>query len=201
MMQERLQDRTDEAGRIADPEQRKQALEKLAREQDQLQKQARDLAQRLTRLRGERAGQELRRAARAMGQARDDLEQGEPPAGNQDDALDRLDDAQDQLAQTRKDTEEELQREMRAKLLDTLKGLKERQEAQVAESERLFQAAKQDGGWSRPMQKSLADLAGAEATLGGEVGPLTEKYFQDAKIVAASGATNGRSVGDRRPGS
>ena len=51
---------------------------------------------------------------------------------------DRLDDAQDQLAQTRKDAEEELQREMRARLLDTLKGLKERQEGQVAESERLF---------------------------------------------------------------
>jgi hypothetical protein len=73
---------------------------------------------------------------------------------------------------------------MRAKLLDALKGLKERQEAQVAESERLFHAAKQGGGWVRPLQKSLGDLAAAEATLGGEVGPLVEKHFHDAKVIS-----------------
>jgi hypothetical protein len=72
---------------------------------------------------------------------------------------------------------------MRAKLLDELKGLKDRQDAQVAESERLFQAAK-PGGWSRPLQKSLGDLATAEETLGGEVGPLVEKHFEDAKVIA-----------------
>jgi hypothetical protein len=182
--QERLQDRVDEAGHIADPEQRKQALERLGREQERLQQRARDLAQRLTRLRGEQAGQELRRAARAMEQASDDLEQGDVPTGKQEDALDRMDDAHDRLAQNRKDADEELQREMRAKLIDALKGLKDRQEAQVAESERLFQVAKQDGGWSRPLQKSLADLAAAEVTLGGEITPLTEKYFQDAKVIA-----------------
>jgi hypothetical protein len=183
--QERLQQRADEAAQIADPNRRKQELERLAREEEQLQQRARDLAQRLTRLGGERAGQELRRAARAMDQARDAMDQGDPAAGDkQEDALDRLDDAQDQLAQSRKDTEEELQREMRARLLDTLKGLKERQERQVAESERLFQAAKQGGGWSRPLQKSLADLAAAEAALGGEVGPLVDRHFRDAKVIA-----------------
>jgi hypothetical protein len=112
------------------------------------------------------------------------MDQGEPAAEKQDDVLDRLDEAQDQLEQTRKDVEEQLQREMRAKLLDALKGLKERQESQVAESDRLFQAAKQAGNWSRPLQKSLGDLAAAEAALGGEVGPLVDKHFQDAKVIA-----------------
>jgi hypothetical protein len=182
--QERLQKRAEDAGRIADPQQRKQELDRLSREQEQLQQRARDLAQRLTRLRGEQAGQELRRAARAMEQARDQMDQGEPPAGKQEDALERLDDAQDKLEQTRKDVEEELQREMRAKMLDALNGLKDRQAAQVAESERLFQEAKQKSGWTRAQQVSLGDLASAEATLGGEVGPLVDKHFQEAKVIA-----------------
>jgi hypothetical protein len=182
--QEQIQQRVEEAGRIADPAERKQELQRLAREQEKVQERARELAQRLTRLRGEQAGQDLRRAARAMDQARDAMDQGDPAGDKQDDALDRLDDAQDQLAQARKDAEEELQREMRARLLDALKGLKERQESQVAESERLFQAAKQAGSWSRPLQKSLADMVAAETALGGEVGPLSEKYFQDAKVIA-----------------
>jgi hypothetical protein len=182
--QEQLQQRADEAAQIVDPKQKKQELERLAREERQLQHRAQELAQRLTRLRGDQAGQELRRAARAMDQAQDAMDQGEQPGEKLEDALDRLDDAQDQVAQTRKDTEEELQREMRARMMDALKGLKDRQDAQLAESERLFQAAKQDGGWSRPLQKSLGDLAAAEAALGGEVAPLTEKYFQDAKVIA-----------------
>jgi hypothetical protein len=182
--QERIQRQAEDAGRIADPGERKQALERLAREQEQVQERARELAQRLTRLRGEQAGQDLRRAARAMDQARDAMDQGDAAPEKQDDALDRLDDAQDQLVQERKDAEEELQREMRARQLDALKGLKERQESQVAESDRLFQAAKQAGSWSRPLQKSLADMVGAESGLGGEIGPLTAKYFQNAKVIA-----------------
>ena len=182
--QEQLQQRVDEAGRIAEPGQRKQALERLAREQEQVQERARELAQRLTRQRGEQAGQELRRAARAMDQARDALDQGDAGADKQDDALDRLDDAQDQLVQQRKDAEEELQRETRARLMDALKGLKERQESQVAESERLFQSAKQAGDWSRPLQKSLRDMVGAESALGGEIEPLADKHFQNAKVIA-----------------
>jgi hypothetical protein len=183
--QERLQKKAQEAGQIADPARRKQELERLAREQERLEERARELAQRLSRQRGEQAGQELRRAGRAMEQARDQLEQGDPAAADkQDDALDRLDEAQDALAQTRKDAEEELQREMRAKLLDALKGLKQRQESYVAESERIFQAVKEAQGWSRPLDKSLGDLARAETDLGGEVGPLVEKYFQDQKVIA-----------------
>jgi hypothetical protein len=182
--QERLQKRAQDAGAIADPTQRKQELERLACEQEQLQARARELAQRLSRLNGESAGRDLRRAGRAMAQARDQLDQGDPAEDKQDDALDRLDDAQRELAQARKDAEEELQREERAKLIDALKGLKERQESHVAESERVFEAVKQAAGWTRPLAKSLNDLARAEADLGGEVGPLVEKQFQDQKVIA-----------------
>ena len=51
-----------------------------------------------------------------MDQARDGMDQGEPAGDKQEDALDRLDDAQDQLEQSRKDAEQELQREMMARL-------------------------------------------------------------------------------------
>ncbi len=181
--QELLQKRAQEAGRIADPAQRKQELERLAREQERLQDRAHDLAQRLSRLRGEQAGRELRRAGRAMDQAREQLEQGDPAEEKQDDALDRIEDAQQELARARKDAEEELQREQRAKLIDALKGLKGRQESLVAESERVFQEAKQKG-WTRPLGKSLSDLARSEADLGTEVGQLPEKSFQDQKVIA-----------------
>jgi hypothetical protein len=182
--QERLQKRANDASRIADATERKQELDRLAREQERLQQRSRELAQRLTRLRGEQAASDLRRAARTMDQVREALDQGQSAAEKQEDVLDRLDEAQDQLAQSSKGAEEELQRELLAQLLDALKGLKERQESQVAESERLFQAAKQAGGWARPLQKSLGDLAAAEAALGGEVGLLVEKDFQDAKVIA-----------------
>jgi hypothetical protein len=182
--QEQLQQRADEAGRIADAGQRKQELERLAREQDQLRERAGELARRLTRLRGESAADELRRAARAMDRARDAMDEAESSTEKLDNVLDRLDDAQDQLRQTRKDAEGELQRERRAKLTEALKGLKNRQESQVAESERLFQAARQAGGWSRPLQKSLADLGDAEAALGREIGPLGERHVHDAKVAA-----------------
>jgi hypothetical protein len=197
--QERLQKQAQEAGQIADPGQREQELKRLAREQERLQERARELAQRLTRQRGEQAGRDLRGAARAMDQARDQLDQGEPATDKQDDALDRLDDAQSELARAREDAEEELQREQRAKLADALKGLKERHESQIAEAERLFQAAKA-GGWFRPLQNSLIDMAVAEADLGSkEVEPLLEKHFQNNKVIAHIIRQAAEAMADVRP--
>src|SRR5207237_848108 len=120
--QEQLQKRAKDAGQLADAGERRQELERLAREQEQLQQRVRDVAQRLTRLRGDSAGEELRRAARAMDQARDLMDRGEPAGDKQDDALDRLDDARDELTGTRKDAEKELQREVRARIIESLKG-------------------------------------------------------------------------------
>jgi hypothetical protein len=182
--QERLQRRTEEAGQITDPGRRQQELQRLAREQERLQERARELAQRLTRQRGEPAGRDLRGAARAMDQARDQLDQGSPAEDKQDDALDRLDDAQREVAKARRELTEELQREQRAKMIDALKGIKARQESHVAESERLFQEAKQKT-WTRTLLKSLNDLGHAQAEFGRkEVEPLTEKSFTNEKVIA-----------------
>jgi hypothetical protein len=182
--QEQLRQHTEDAMRIADPDQRRQALERLAREQEDVRQRTRELAQRLTRLHGEQPADELRRAARAMDQIRDTMDDGDPAADKHDDTLDRLDEARDRLDQTRRDVEDELQREAMAKLLDALRGLKDRQQSQLAECERLFQEAKQAGAWSRPRQKSLGDLATAEAVLAGELGPLVRKQSETAKVIA-----------------
>ena len=82
--QERLQKKAQDAGRIAAPKQRQQELERLAREQERLQERARELAQRLMRQRGEQAAGELRRAARAMDQAREQLDTGSLAEDKQD---------------------------------------------------------------------------------------------------------------------
>ncbi len=183
--QERLQKKAADARQIADPGERQKALEQLTREQEKLQERVRDLAQRLSRIKGDDAGRELRRAGRAMEQAGDQIAQGDNAEDKQDDVLDRLDDAQNEVVRAKKEAEEELQRELRAKMLDALRGLRDRQDALLAETERIFQEVKAAKLWGRAThQKSLFDVADGEKGLGDEVGALSESRFKDAKVIA-----------------
>jgi hypothetical protein len=182
--QDQLRGRVKAAEGIAEARQRRETLRQLAREQEELRERARDLAERLTRLRVESAADEVWRVARAMVQARDAMDDDEPAREKLDDSLDRLDEARDRLDQTRRTIEDELQREVAAKLVECLQGLKNRHQAHVAECERLFQEARQTGAWSRLQQKSLGDLAAAEAALANELDPLAKKQSETAKIIA-----------------
>jgi hypothetical protein len=193
--QERLQKRATEASALSVPLERQDALKKLAREQEQLRERADDLAQRLSRMRQEGAAQNLRRATRAMDQAHEQIEQGQPSEGKQDEALDRLDDAQNEIEQARKSLEDELQRERRAKFVDALNGFVARQTALATESERVFQAARTEKSWPRALQKSLIEMGQAEIALAGELDRFTESSVKDAKVVVhllreTSGAMN-----------
>jgi hypothetical protein len=181
--QERLQKRATDARAMSDPVERQDVLEKLAREQEQLRERADDLAQRLSRMRQESAAQNLRRATRAMDQAREQIEQSQPAEGKQEEALDRLDDAQSEIEQARKRLDDELQRERRAKILDALSGFVARQTALAAESERVFQTARTEKLWTRALQKSLIEMGQAEAALGGDLDRFAESSVKDAKVV------------------
>lgn len=181
--QERLQKRSTEARAIGDEPQRRTALAELADEQDRLRERADDLAQRLTRWNQESSARELRRAARAMRQARDQIEHGDPADDHQDDALDRLDDASKELSEARQRLDGELQREQRAKSLERLRGFLRRQMEQVAESERLFQAAKSAAGWTRSQQKSLIDLAQSERSLSDELGRFADGTLSGSQVI------------------
>jgi hypothetical protein len=180
--QELLQKKSRDAEAIKDPEQRRAELDKLAREQEKLEAEARELAQRLTRNQGERAADELKRAAREMAQARERLENGDPAAEKMDDALDRIDDAQRELDQARRGNEEELLREQAAKFADEIRALRDRMQRLHEESGRIHSVVKKAGKWERPVRTSLNDLRQQQQGLAGEVKALIAKRFENAAV-------------------
>jgi hypothetical protein len=180
--QEVLQKKVVDAETLKDPRQRMQELDKLAREQEKLDTEARDLAQRLSRNQGERAAEELRRAAREMERAREQLESGEAQPEKMDDVLDRLDDAQRELDQARQQNQEELEREQAAKFAEELKALRDREQRLTDESVRIHGVVKKAGKWERPLRTSLNDLREQQQALAGEVRAIIEKKFANAAV-------------------
>jgi hypothetical protein len=180
--QERLQKKVEAAKAIADPQERRDELKKLAREQERLERQARELAQQLSGARTDEAAQQLRRAARAMEDARDQLEQGEPGDAAQDQALDRLDDASDGLDRARDRNDEELLREKMSKLADQLKALRDRQGRALDESQRIHDEVAKPRAWSRPLLASLKALLEQQRALASEVVALAQTRFAQQRV-------------------
>jgi hypothetical protein len=180
--QERLQKKVEDAQAIKDPAQRAEMLEKLSREQEKLEAEARDLAQRLSRNQAEPAAEELRRAAREMAQAREQLDNGEARPEKMDDVLDRLDDAQRELDQARQKNEEELQREQALKFTEELKNVRDREQRLLDESIRIHGQVKKDKKWERPVRTSLNDLIEQQKNLAEELRGLIEKKFANAAV-------------------
>jgi hypothetical protein len=119
-----------------------------------------------------------------MEQARQQIERGESAEGKQDDALDRLDEAQSEVETLRRQMEDELQRDRQARALDALRGFLSRQQSLTAETERLFGSAQTEKLWTRSLQKSLIDMTEAERALGGELVRFAESTYADAKVAA-----------------
>jgi hypothetical protein len=132
----------------------------------------------------DRAGQALNRALEQMKEAIQRLERGQNPDDQQDEALDRIDDAQREVERAREEAEEELAREQLAKIGDVIKGLKERQEALGCEQARLQREALQRGRWGRDLQQSLKDLARNQKSLGDETARPAEKRLSEAPVFA-----------------
>jgi hypothetical protein len=119
-----------------------------------------------------------------MDDAGQQMENGENAEDQQEDALDRLDEARRELQRAREQAEEELAREKLAKIADQIKRLKERQEGHVAESARLHRDALQNKGWKRSQRQSLADLADAQQGLAQETMNLAKQRLSGAKIFS-----------------
>jgi hypothetical protein len=189
--QERLKKKVKEAEAIADPKQREEALKALHREQEQLKKKAQELVQKLSRDR------DTARAARAMGKAAEQMEQaaqrlgrGEKPDDETENALDRLDEARAEAEQATDRTENELEREQRARVADLLKRLKERQESLSAESTRVQHKlrraleAKDEKAVRELTRGSLSDVVTNEKNLGGELEEVAKKELTGAPVFA-----------------
>src|SRR5262249_31892452 len=136
--QELLHKKLKEAERIADAVGREQELKRLAHEQGELQNAAQELVRELSRLRAERASEALGQAAGRMQQ---DGVKTETPEERQQETLERLNEARQELARARQESEAELGREKTAKLADQIKGVRQRQESLKAEAGRVHQEA------------------------------------------------------------
>src|SRR5204863_7318010 len=99
-------------------------------------------------------------------------------------AKEQLENAKEKLDQTREVTEEELARERIAKIVDRLKGLKERQDGAITESERLHKTVLQKSAWERELLTSLHQQINAQVAISKEAGFLGGK-IKGAKVYAA----------------
>ncbi len=155
----------------------KQQLERLAREQRKLEEQAGRLARRLERLQAEQAGRSTSGAAGKMGQAGGAGEQGQAAAAGEQAAKAEkdLEEAQQQLAERRRQAEEDLAHEQMARLEDSLKSLLERQQKVIQDTQRLENLRATEGRFTRAQLGTLNDVARQQKSLRGETALLAEK--------------------------
>jgi len=156
---EKLRKKIKEADGIKDPQQRAEALKKLAGEQQQLKERAEELARQLSRQRDERAAESLNQAAKQLEESARTLSRGEVDKEKQEEGLDRIDEALEEVEKARAQNEDELTREKLTRIAEMLAKLKERQEGLGEENARIDKRAQQEGMWSRGLMSSLIDLA------------------------------------------
>ena len=168
-LQELLLRKLDEAEQLSDPAEREQALERLRRQQEQLRQEVAETVRRLQRLQSPSAAA-ADRATRRMQEGEQSLQGGNPDAAREqlDEALDDLEQAERELAEDQQQAEESLAREQMEKLADNLKAFIERQDALIAETERLKRENGQLGKWTRELLKSVRAHAENQRNLGTE---------------------------------
>jgi hypothetical protein len=172
---ERLQKKSRDAAKLADPKERQRQLKKLGEKQKELQEEAQNKVRELARLQAGDAAKSLEEAGEKMARAARQLDRGENPEEDQKEALERLDDAREELEQSRKDTEDELAREQLAKILDHLKGLKDRQDGLTQDTADFHRRLLKQGHWDRAFEISLSQYQQAQEGLGKETVELKVK--------------------------
>jgi hypothetical protein len=180
--QDELRKKAKAAAAEPDADKRAEQLRQLAKDQDQLRRRAAALAEKLTRDKADPSADAVRRAANEMAAAQDKLEDGKSPVPQQDDALQKFDEALDKLEAEQKKAADELSREKREQLADQLKALRDRQQAAGAEAVRIGQAAVKGKGWSRPLLASLTDFEDRQKNLAGELRGFAGKKLADLPV-------------------
>lgn len=180
--QEQLQKKVDQALSREDPQEQKLELEKLAREQRDLERQTREEAQKLIREGANQSAETLRRAARQMNDAAETLERGESPLEKQDDILDTLDTVENARKREQQEEEARLQRENRAKEVDEIKQLREKQSRLIEEIKRLHQNAQKEKKWDRPLQTSLNDVQKLQQDLADKLQETIPQKFNEVPV-------------------
>lgn len=180
--QERLQKKIREAEKIKDPKKREEELKRLAKKQKELKERTEEELKRLQLTKSGRARQALQQAAEEMGQAGKQLDEGKADDEKQDDVLDRLDEAREELKKARKEAEDELAREQIARVADVIRRIRDRQEALGEESKRIQELVQAKKNWERGLKASTLALKDNQKGLGDETDSVAKKDLTNAPV-------------------
>jgi hypothetical protein len=178
--------KTREARRNPNVEQRREQLKRLAKEQAEIRKDLERQLQRLAKLSADAAARAGRTASGKMGQAQEnmDQDQGEQADREQEEALANLEEAQDDLEETRREAEEQLAVEQLARIGDQLKSLAERQGKVVEETKSYEERRrKNEGKLTLAQQRGVRGLGQVQTGLKEETGELAET-LDGAPVIA-----------------
>lgn len=203
--QEGLRKKMAEAAQNPDEQARRRELERLSREQRELQQDAERFARTLKRLEANQAGRKAATAAARMGQAGQQGEQGDGARAEEDAAQAKrdLDDAQQELAQQRRQAESDLAEEQLARLEDGLQSMLDREQQILVETRNYDEIRQANGNLSRAQALSVRDLGRQERALENETTELATKLapaptFSLALKGAARDLSRAASLLDRR---
>ena len=171
-------EKSREAGKTGDPGARQNALKRLAKEQAEIKKELGSQLRRLAKLSAEAAAKAGARASSKMGKAEEGLDQGEAGQAEkeQDEALADLEEAQERLAETRRDAEEQLAMEQFSKMGDELTGLAQRQEKVAADTSAFEKLrGEKQGKLTVGQRTGIRNLGAVQEGLKDEASGLTEK--------------------------
>ena len=174
-----LQNKMKMARNMANPEKRAAEMKRLAQEEKELKEKFQEESRELSRLRADRASRDLAQAARDLDQAGKKMDSGEDPAQDIREAEKRLAKARENLQQA----DQELAREQQAQVAERIKGLKDRQDAAVKESERIHNELKSKNSWSTDRLTSLKNSAGVQKGLAQEAENLKKK-LEESPVFA-----------------
>ena len=178
---------------------RDEELKKLAKEQAKLRQKTQEMLKQLSRLRAERAGMRLSKAGGEMEQAQGELSRGRQADENQDNALDRLDEAQRSCNRRGNRWKINCRREQLGRVQETIKQIRDRQETLNREAARIQKEIQQRADWTRSTFIELTRLTENEKGLGSEDGRRgKEGIDRDAGVRQARRKSGEENGGGRR---
>jgi hypothetical protein len=183
-----VQAELDAAAGLQDPMEKKRQLERLTKELEQLAQEIDKLSRKLQRLRAPQAATPAQEAGRQAAAAGQSAGQGDAGQAQQQSRTtrQRLEEAQRELVKAIAQVEEELARQLMARMEQWLAGLLARQKNVVAETARL-DAARQAAGDELPPaeRESLRNLAAEQRLIGDETEQLRLRMAEVAAFTFA----------------
>jgi hypothetical protein len=186
--QSKLAEELERVGQDTDQETRSQ-MERLRREQESLEQETDRMTRRLERLMAQQASRTTEQAAGSMQAAAQGAGAGDAQGASREaaEAKSKLDEAQQQVARRRRQLEAELAMEQLARLEDSLKTLRGRQQSVIDETRRLDELATTQGELTRGQLASLLNVGREQQLVRGETIQLSEKLAGAAVFNLALG--------------